>query len=186
MTSLERRSITVAAPAGRTLAGLAIPYGKWSREISEPFAPQFRERISRGAFGDLQGSDIKLLFNHDASALLARTRSGTLSLTDTAAGLRFSAELADTTIGRDVRALLERGDLSGEMSFGFYVDRDEWNARRTERTVTAARLVELSVVVDAAYGDKTNSSLRDVHAAAVEAARLRLEIHKHRMESCNV
>ena len=79
MTSLERRSITVAAPAGRTLAGLAIPYGKWSREISEPFAPQFRERITRGAFGELAGADIKLLFNHDASALLARTRSGTLA-----------------------------------------------------------------------------------------------------------
>jgi hypothetical protein len=186
MISLERRSVSIAAPAGRMLAGLAIPYGKWSREISEPFAPQFKERITRGAFGELAGADIKLLFNHDASALLARTRSGTLALSDTAQGLRFTADLADTSIGRDVRALLERGDLSGEMSFGFYVDRDEWNPRRTERTVTAARLVELSVVVDAAYGDKTNSSLRDVHAAAVEAARLRLEIHKHRMEGCNV
>jgi phage head maturation protease len=72
------------------------------------------------------------------------------------------------------------------MSFGFYVDRDEWNARRTERTVTAARLVELSVVVDAAYGEKTNSSLRSVSAAVTEAARLRLEIHKHRMEQSNV
>lgn len=182
MTSLERRSVNIAAPTGRTLAGLAIPYGKWSREISEPFAPQFRERISRGAFGDLAGADIKLLFNHRADALLARTRSGTLSLTDTAGGLRFSADLAETSVGNDVRELLARGDLSGEMSFGFYVDRDEWNPKRNERTVTAARLVELSVVVDAAYGDKTSSSLRSVSAAAMEAAVLRLEIHKHRMK----
>jgi HK97 family phage prohead protease len=183
MTSLERRSVTIGAPAGRTLSGLAIPYGKWSREISEPFNPQFRERITRGAFGDLAGADIKLLFNHNASALLARTRSGTLTLNDTASGLRFTADLAETSVGNDVRAMLERGDLSGEMSFGFYVDRDEWNPRRTERTVTAARLVELSVVVDAAYGNKTSSSLRSVSAAAIEAAALRLEIHKHRMTS---
>lgn len=182
MTSLEYRSIALAeSPAGRTLSGLAVPYGKWSREISEPFAPQFRERIERGAFGDLAGADIKLLFNHDPSALLARTRSGTMSLRDTASGLRFDADLADTSIGRDVRELLARGDLSGEMSFGFYVEKDQWNPRRTERTVTAARLVELSVVVDAAYGDKTQSSLRSVSAAFTEAARLRLEIHKHRM-----
>ena len=181
MTSLERRTIAIEKPFGRTLSGLASPYGKWSREISEPFAPQFREKIARGAFGELGGADIKLLFNHDASALLARTRSGTMQLTDTTAGLRFTADIADTSIGRDVRELIARGDLSGEMSFGFYVDRDEWNPRRTERTVTAARLVELSVVVDAAYGDKTNSSLRRVSGAFTEAARLRLEIHKHRM-----
>ena len=81
--------------------------------------------------------------------------------------------------------MVERGDVGGERWCGFYVDRDEWTSRRTGRTVNAARLVELSVVVDAAYGDKTNSSLRDVHAAAIEAARLRLEIHKHRMENCN-
>lgn len=178
---IERRTIAIDRPVGRTLSGLAVPYGKWSREISEPFAPQFREKIARGAFGDLAGADIKLLWNHNPGALLARTRSGTMTITDTAAGLRFTADLADTAVGRDVRELIARGDLSGEMSFGFYVDRDEWNPRRTERTVTSARLVELSVVVDAAYGDKTNSSLRSVSAAATEAARLRLEIHKHRM-----
>ena len=178
---IERRTIAIDRPVGRTLSGLAVPYGKWSREISEPFAPQFREKIARGAFGDLAGADIKLLWNHNPGALLARTRSGTMTITDTAAGLRFTADLADTTVGRDVRELIARGDLTGEMSFGFYVDRDEWNPRRTERTVTSARLVELSVVVDAAYGDKTNSSLRSVSAAATEAARLRLEIHKHRM-----
>lgn len=180
---IERRTIAIDRPVGRTLSGLAVPYGKWSREISEPFAPQFREKIARGAFGDLAGADIKLLWNHNPGALLARTRSGTMTITDTAAGLRFTADLADTTVGRDVRELIARGDLTGEMSFGFYVDRDEWNPRRTERTVTSARLVELSVVVDAAYGDKTNSSLRSVSAAATEAARLRLEIHKHRMSN---
>ena len=159
---ITRRSMgEIVAGEGRTLGGLAVPYGKWSAELSEPgLRGTFQERISRGAFGDLDGADIKLLYNHQPGALLARTKSGTLALRDTAQGLRFDAELADTTIGNDVRALLSRGDLSGEMSFGFYVEADEWNDKRTLRTVTKARLVELSVVVDAAYGTNTSSSLR--------------------------
>jgi HK97 family phage prohead protease len=148
---------------GRTLAGLAVPYGKWSGEIAEPgVRGTFQERISRGAFGDLEGADIKLLYNHQGAALLARTKSGTLRLKDTAGGLRFDAELPETTLGNDVRELIQRGDLTGEMSFGFYVEADEWNDKRTLRTVTKARLVELSVVVDAAYGTNTSSELRSV------------------------
>lgn len=175
--SLETRAVPMDAPTGSKLVGTAIPYGRWS----EPIGGQFRERIERGAFGDLSGADIKLLYMHDQAEVLARTKSGTLRLKDSAGGLRFEADLADTSRGRDVRELLARGDLTGEMSFGFYVERDEWNAKRTERTVKAARLVEVSVVTDAAYGDRTNSSLRDVSAAALEAARLRLELHKARV-----
>lgn len=180
MTLLERRTIAIDSPVGRTLSGLAVPYGKWSREISEPFAPQFREKIARGAFGDLAGADIKLLWNHNPGALLARTRSGTLTITDTAAGLRFSADLADTTVGRDVRELIARGDLSGEMSFGFHVIEDSWSKDRSQRLVKRAALVEVSIVQDAAY-PQTSSSLRSVSAAYTEAVYARLALHFRRM-----
>ena len=66
------------------------------------------------------------------------------------------------------------------MSFGFIVNRDSWNKNRTERVVESAQLVEISIVQDAAY-PQTSSSLRSVSAAAIEAARLRLEIHFARM-----
>jgi len=79
-----------------------------------------------------------------------------------------------------VRELLARGDLTGEMSFGFFVEDESWNRTRTERLVKRARLVEVSIVQDAAY-PQTNSSLRSVSAAAIEAARLRLELHLQRM-----
>jgi HK97 family phage prohead protease len=95
-------------------------------------------------------------------------------------GLHYVASLPETTLGNDVRALIERGDLSGEMSFGFYVERDEWNKAKTERTVHQAKLVEVSIVVDAAY-PQTNSSLRHVDAAAIEAAQARLELHLERI-----
>jgi phage head maturation protease len=79
-----------------------------------------------------------------------------------------------------VRALIERGDLSGEMSFGFIVSEDSWNKNRTERLVKRAQLIEVSIVQDAAY-PQTSSSLRSVSAAYQNAALLRLALHFRRM-----
>lgn len=168
---------------GRTLAGYAAVYGQDSREIVE-HGRAFVERIAPGAFnGTLSsGADVKLLYNHDASMPLARTRSGTLKLRSDRSGLAFETTLPDTTLGNDVRALLERGDLSGEMSFGFFVEDESWNSKRTERLVKRAKLVEVSIVQDAAY-PQTSSSLRSVDAAAIDAARARLELHFARIRA---
>ena len=167
---------------GRTLAGYAAVYGQDSREIVE-HGRAFVERIAPGAFnGTLSsGADVKLFYNHDASMPLARTRSGTLKLRSDRSGLAFEATLPETTLGNDVRALLERGDLSGEMSFGFFVEDESWNSKRTERLVKRAKLVEVSIVQDAAY-PQTTSSLRHVDAAAIDAARARLELHLERIK----
>jgi HK97 family phage prohead protease len=177
MTSLERRGIRAEnSLEGRTLAGYAAVYNSDSREIAD-YGRNFVERIAPGAFGETlaSGGDVKLYYNHDSSMPLARTRSGTLKLRSDRQGLAFEASLPETTLGNDVRELLARGDLSGEMSFGFFVEEDSWNKNRTERLVKRAKLVEISVVQDAAY-PQTSSSLRSVSAAAIEAARMRLEI----------
>ena len=180
---ISRRSIDATEQKldGRTLAGYAAVYGEDSREIVEQ-GRAFVERIAPGAFAETlrAGSDVKLLYNHDPAALLARTKSRTLSLKSDRNGLAFEASLPETTLGNDVRELLARGDLTGEMSFGFFVEDESWNRTRTERLVKRARLVEVSIVQDAAY-PQTNSSLRSVSAAAIEAARLRLELHLQRM-----
>lgn len=180
---ISRRDIGSLEQAveGRTLRGVAAVYGAQSREITE-YGRSFREQIAPGAFSQSMGEDIKLLYNHDPRMPLARTRSKTLALMDKADGLHYVAQLPETTLGNDVRTMIERGDLSGEMSFGFYVTRDSWNAKRTERTVHEARLVEISVVVDAAY-PQTSSSLRHVDAAAIDAARARLQLHFARINS---
>jgi hypothetical protein len=181
---ISRRSIDATEQKldGRTLAGYAAVYGEDSREIVEQ-GRAFVERIAPGAFAETlrSNADVKLLYNHDPAALLARTKSRTLSLKSDRNGLAFEASLPETTLGNDVRELLARGDLTGEMSFGFFVEDESWNRTRTERLVKRAKLVEVSIVQDAAY-PQTNSSLRSVSAAAIEAARLRLEIHLRRME----
>lgn len=181
--TFERRSISSEnTVTGRNLSGYAAVYNQDSREIAD-HGRTFVERIAPGAFNETLRSagDVKLYYNHDTSMPLARTRSGTLSLRSDRQGLAFDAQLPDTTLGNDVRVLLERGDLSGEMSFGFFVEEDSWNKSRTERLVKRAKLVEISVVQDAAY-PQTNSSLRRVDAAAMEAARKRLELHLERVE----
>jgi len=180
---ISRRDIGSLEQAidGRTLRGVAAVYNQQSREITE-YGRTFRETIAPGAFSRSLGEDIKLFYNHDSRMPLARTRAKTLALMDKADGLHYSATLPETTLGNDVRELMQRGDLSGEMSFGFYVEADEWNKARTERTVRQAKLVEVSIVVDAAY-PQTTSSLRHVDAAAIEAAQARLELHIARLST---
>lgn len=180
---ISRRDFTAAEQSidGRTLSGYAAVYGQDSRQIVEG-GRKFVERIAPGAFNETlsSGADVKLYYNHDASMPLARTRSGTLQLKSDRNGLAFTASLPETTLGNDVRALIERGDLSGEMSFGFYVSEDSWNKDRTQRLVKKAQLVEVSIVQDAAY-PQTSSSLRSVSAAYTEAVYARLALHFRRM-----
>ena len=180
---ISRRDFTAAEQSidGRTLAGYAAVYGQDSREIVEN-GRKFVERIAPGAFNETlsSGADVKLYYNHDASMPLARTRSGTLQLKSDRNGLAFTASLPDTTLGNDVRALIERGDLSGEMSFGFFVVEDSWSKDRSQRLVKKAQLVEVSIVQDAAY-PQTSSSLRGVSAAYTEAVYARLALHFRRM-----
>lgn len=69
--------------------------------------------------------DVRMLINHDANLLLARTTSGTLDLSEDDEGGIAEARLADVSYARDLATLIERGD-STQMSFGFWVTADEW------------------------------------------------------------
>jgi HK97 family phage prohead protease len=180
---ISRRDISATEQSidGRTLAGYAAVYGQESREIVEG-GRRFTERIASGAFDDTlaSGADVKLFYNHDPSMPLARTKSGTLQLRSDRNGLAFSATLPETTLGNDVRALIERGDLTGEMSFGFHVVEDSWSKDRSERLVKRAKLVEVSIVQDAAY-PQTSSSLRSVSERDQITRALRLRALKDRL-----
>ena len=82
----------------------------------------FSERFAKGAFAKTikDGADVRYLFNHNSDAVLARTKSGTLDLSEDATGLKVRADLAPTSVGRDLAILLKRGDVS-QMSIGFQV-----------------------------------------------------------------
>lgn len=123
---------------------------------SEPIWGMFIERIARGAFRKALGNkpDVRFLFNHDGQPM-ARTANGTLTLREDETGLAFEANIADTTLGRDVYLLVERGDVD-QMSFAFTVEADRWQyadeAGLDLRTILEIRdLFEISVVPFPAY-----------------------------------
>lgn len=143
MNAPERRSAPIELRAkGRRLEGYAALFGVRTR-----IADRFDEEIRQGAFtGSLRsGQDVLALVDHEPSRLLARTRSKTLRLSQDSTGLAFDLDLPDTSEGRDVLALAERGDLGG-MSFGFTVAPGGEARESGVRMLEAVNLHEISIV----------------------------------------
>jgi uncharacterized protein len=90
--------------------------------------------------------DCRFLVNH-AGLPLARTLSGTLKLLNTDESLRFAADLdLRSQLANDLASAIERGDVS-QMSCGFIVDRDTWDASYSHRSIQAFRdLCDVSAV----------------------------------------
>lgn len=134
----------------------------------------FTEVIAPGAFSRSLKSrnDVKLLWNHDTSAVLGSTRAGTLKLYEDERGLRVEASLPNTTHGRDAKELIKRGDVTG-FSFGFSIPGrggDEWNAEGTERTLKSVRLHEVSLTGFPAYqGTNGTAAVRGLDKLAIRA-----------------
>lgn len=120
----------------------------------------YTETIARGAFAKTlaERDDVRLLVNHDGIPL-ARTRSGTLELTEDDRGLRAVATLdPDSPLVQTVRSAMLRGDLD-QMSFAFRATRQEWNEDYTQRTIIEAKLFDTSVVTYPA-SPSTSAKLR--------------------------
>lgn len=125
----------------------------------------FVEYVQRGAFRKVldRSPDVRLLYNHDPSLVLARTKSQTMRLTEDPRGLMVDADLAPTSVAQDLRVLIGRGDVD-QMSFGFTVGsgNDEWEERdgQTVRTIRGFdELHDVSVVTFAAY-PQTDAQVR--------------------------
>lgn len=166
---------------GMTFEGYAAVFNSRSENLGG-----FTEFVAPGAFTRSlkTRNDVKLLWNHDSGQVLGSTRARTLTLTEDARGLKVTALLPNTQLGRDTAELLRRGDVDA-MSFGFNVIKDSWNAQGDERTLEAVRLFEVSVVAFPAYSSTAGSvSVRsleklatraEVDANALEAALTKLE-----------
>ncbi|MGE0181987.1 MAG: HK97 family phage prohead protease [Parvularculaceae bacterium] len=155
-----RQVADVRRDGPRKLAGLAAIYDR-ETEIGGT-----RERIARGAFAETIRSDAEVLafVDHDAGKLLGRRSVGTLRLSDSDEGLAFEIDLPETTLGRDVLALAERGDLGG-MSFGFTVPKSGERRDGNVRVLTQIDLKEISVVSSWPAYQGTRVEARNWHAA---------------------
>ncbi len=159
---------------GLTFRGHAAVFNQLSEDLLG-----FREQIAPDAFADVLDDDVRLLINHDPWPVLARTTSGTLSLSQDDDGLLTEADLADVSGARDLQVSLERGDVS-QMSFGFLAGEDEWEESDGDlpiRTVTKiAELFDVSVVTFPAY-PQTDAAMR-----SLEDWRRRQSVEPYRRE----
>lgn len=151
---LEFRSTGGLSSNGKKLTGYAAIFN------SEADLGGFVEVVRNGAFRkSLEGgTNIRALYHHQGDALLGTTRGGTLQLREDAHGLAFSLALPDTTHGRDLAILVDRGDVAG-CSFGFRVrdggDRWEQRGGQLVRELLDVELHEVTLTHDPVYTDTT-------------------------------
>lgn len=129
----------------------------------------FVERIAPGAFKRTlkEGANVRMLWNHDSSLVLASRDRSTITLREDAKGLYFEAEPNPEL--RQYVSQVERGDVH-QMSFGFRVVRDEIDQQDTDtpvRTLLDVDLFEVSPVTFPAY-QATSVALRSAVSGVLE------------------
>lgn len=163
MGQIERRTFKAElrkAGDGRKLRGTAVVFNQLSENLGG-----YREQIDPAAFDGCDMADVRCLFNHDASMVLGRTESKTLTISRDSSGMHFECDPPDTSYARDLAACMDRGDID-QCSFAFVVAPGgaEWSEDPATggdiRTVkNISRLYEVSVVTFPAY-PQTSSELR--------------------------
>tara|TARA_R110000822_G_scaffold121075_6_gene254819 strand:- start:507 stop:1757 length:1251 start_codon:yes stop_codon:yes gene_type:complete len=156
-----------ASADGMTVVGYAAVFDS----PSEPLP--WTEYVKRGAFRKTinDGADVRLLVDHEGVPL-ARTRSGTLQLTEDEYGLRVEAQLDETNPdAARVMSALRRGDIS-QMSFAFETVQDSWSKDKRTRELKEVKLFDVSIVTYPAY-EETTVALRSDSANSTEAVTIK-------------
>jgi HK97 family phage prohead protease len=182
--TMERERLTRSFPlknvefrdtpdGGLRITGHAAVFGKPSVNLGG-----YTERIKRGAFKKVLASspDVPLLQNHDYNRILARTSSGSLTLREDPEGLYMEAIAGDTSYARDLRVMMQRGDVS-ECSFAFLIGDAVWDKESTPQvreTTEVSFLYDVSIVSAGAFPqtDATMRSRQDAERYARRAESL--------------
>ena len=138
----------------QTVVGYGAVFNSMSNDLGG-----FREYISPEAFEGRMDDDVRFLFNHDANYVLARTTNGTLRMSVDEKGLRYEADMPNTSTARDLVELLKNGTVN-QSSFAFIVEDDSWEVKDgiNIRTINkVSRLYDLSSVVYPAYSEASSS-----------------------------
>lgn len=138
-------------------------------EIEDMFGP-YSEVIRAGAFAKTlsDGADVPFKLNHDGMTL-ARTKSGTMRLSEDSTGLYVEADLDPRqTAVRDLQVAMDRGDVD-EMSFAFRVMRQVWSPDYDQRDITEVSLHkgDVSVVNYGANPATAGASMRGLDTAEI-------------------
>jgi len=163
-SQVERRTFSCEMRAAsdsesRTVEGYAAVFGSESEELWG-----FYEVIEPEAFDEADMEDVRALFNHDPNQILARTSSGTMTLSIDQTGFKYRFDMPETTIGNDLLVSIRRGDIS-QSSFAFTIREDSWEELADGRILRhirkIAKVYDVAPVTYPAYEatSATNRSL---------------------------
>ena len=136
----------------------------------------FVEYVAPGAFDGRLEDDVRFLINHDGLPL-ARTTNNTLRLSVDERGLKYEADMPDTTLANDLMTLLRNGTIS-QSSFAFTVEEDSWENvdGRNIRTINkVSRLYDISSVTFPAYSEAGSFALRSLETWQEEQEKIKLD-----------
>lgn len=158
--------------------GHAAVFDEWSLDLGG-----FRERIMPGAFDPVLAREphVVHVWDHDTQRVLSSTPNGTLKLAADDEGLAYQSRVAPTSYAKDLKVLLERGDID-QSSFAFTVARDEWRIvdeggeEIVERSILEVRdLYDVTTTAMGAYPQTTSElavrTLASARNLGAEAAR---------------
>lgn len=143
------------------------------------------EQVSENAFTDTDKTDVIFQYDH-AGRVYARISNGTLHIETDEHGLKVSADLGGTEIGRQLYEEI-KGGYTNKMSFGFKVDDDEVTAFEDGyiRTIKKiGKLYDVSAVSLPANGYTEISAKRHIDGAinTLESERIAAEMRKAERE----
>lgn len=124
------------------------------------------EQVAPNAFAECDMSDVIMQYDHEGR-VFARNRNGTLTLAVDAIGLKITANLGGTDIGRQLYQEI-KGGYTDKMSFGFVVAEDqrsvvvdhEKDVETVTRTITKIKKLYDVSAVSIPANDMTSISAR--------------------------
>ena len=133
------------------------------------------EQVDRNAFAETDMSDVIMQYDHEGR-VFARIANGTLKLEEDDHGLKITANLGGTEIGRQLFEEIQ-GGYTNKMSFGFTVAADKKERSKAEdghvtilRTITSiGKLYDVSAVSLPA-NDATEISSRTISDGLIAEA----------------
>lgn len=183
---LEVRTADPAAPdASQEVEGYACtfnqPYLLYEYMGDSGTTYRVMEQIDLHAFDDCDMADVIMQYDHEGR-VFARTKNGTLTLTADDTGLKVTADLSGTEIGRQLYTEI-KGGYTDKMSFGFVVAEDKREVTRdlenhittVNRTITKIKKLYDVSAVSLPANDATSISARkflDGEIERIKAERL--------------
>ena len=143
------------------------------------------EQIAPTAFAECDMSDVIMQYDHEGR-VFARNKNGTLTLTVDGMGLKITANLGGTDIGRQLYQEI-KGGYTDKMSFGFVVAEDqrasvmdhENDVETVTRTITKIKKLYDVSAVSIPANDMTSISARRFSDGVIG------EIKAERLERAN-